>query len=389
MLMNKILSFLLCVMCVFTVGCQRKEEVVDLKEASGESDTKISGENDLIDGSDNLNENINKNDEYIFFNSSIKKIESDKLTSLSLYKLEKAKNEIFARYGHDFSSKSLKEYFESKSWYKAVSGKKVAVSDLNNIEQENVNIIDNEIQRRRERGIVAEKLKFNRKDDEVFEPLIYEGKFTIEGKSYNIKITTENTEWNGEMGAYYNPICKLYIGDDSIECEELISMYVLNLDKNNKNFIFAILLGGGSFYPQYRFYKYSNNKLECFGTSYCYNDKFENIEETIIDEDNCFLKMYCDIFEEEFLISYFKKNENGFEEKQLGINLDIDSKKIFTIKKNIQVYNDDSTVTEILSGESVRVLDVIWNGDSILLRILRENGKIVEINYGLWNAYYI
>ena len=86
----------------------------------------------------------------------------------------------------------------------------------------------------------------------------------------------------------------------------------------------------------------------------------------------------------------FKKNENGFEEKQLGINLDIDSKKIFTIKKNIQVYNDDSTVTEILSGESVRVLAIIWNVDgSILLKILRENGEIVEINYGLWNAYYI
>ena len=50
--MRKVLSFLLCVMCVFTVGCQKKEEVVDLKETSGESDTKISGENNLIDSSD-------------------------------------------------------------------------------------------------------------------------------------------------------------------------------------------------------------------------------------------------------------------------------------------------------------------------------------------------
>ena len=159
LLMKKMLLILLCMMCIFTVGCQRKEEVVDLKETSGESDTKISGENDLIDGSDifsgdeksiDSEKNESEYDAYVFPNSATQKIEKDELIRLSLDELEKAKNEIFARYGHDFSSKSLKEYFEGKSWYNAVPGKKVSVSELNKIEQANVNLIDKRINRVKE-----------------------------------------------------------------------------------------------------------------------------------------------------------------------------------------------------------------------------------------------
>lgn len=130
--MKKMLVVLLCMMCIFTVGCQKKE-VINSENVSGESDEKVSGEIDL------------KDDSYIFPNSATKKIEKNELMNLSLDNLEKAKNEIFARYGHDFSSKSLKEYFESKSWYKVVSGKKVAVSELNEIEQANVILIDRRI----------------------------------------------------------------------------------------------------------------------------------------------------------------------------------------------------------------------------------------------------
>ena len=172
--MKKILLILLCVMSMFVVGCQRKEKVVNLKEASGESDTKISGENDLIDSSDIFSgdENSIDNDEnestydrlqyydaYIFPNSATQKIEKDELKNLHLNELEKAKNEIFARHGHDFSSKSLKEYFTGKSWYKAVPGKKVTVSELNKIEQANVELIDKEIVMRKD---VNRNIKLNR-----------------------------------------------------------------------------------------------------------------------------------------------------------------------------------------------------------------------------------
>lgn len=153
--MRKVLIALLCVMCVcIIVGCQKKE-VINSENISGKSDEKASGESNLKNDSDilsgdeinidNNEKDVLKYDEYIFPNSATKKIEKNELMNLSLDKLEKAKNEIFARYGHDFSSKSLKEYFENKNWYKAVSGKKVAVSELNKIEQANVNLIDRRI----------------------------------------------------------------------------------------------------------------------------------------------------------------------------------------------------------------------------------------------------
>ena len=396
--MKKMLLILLCIMCVFTVGCQKKE-VINSGNISGESNEKVSGESGLKDDSgifsgdeiniDNNEKDVLKDDSYIFPNSATKKIEKNELMNLSLDELEKAKNEIFARYGHDFSSKSLKEYFEGKSWYKAVPDKKVSVSELNKIEQANVDIIDKEIERKKERKIVFEKLKLNRKDDGFFKPLIYEGEISIGNEKHILKITTESTECS--VGFYY-PLCKLYIDDKCVEVSGLMQVYILDVGNKDK-LDFAILGGGGILYPKYYFYEYSNNKIELKTElySFCYDDVYDDvIEKTVMDEENRFLKMYCDIFEEDFLISYLKKNENGFEHKQLGFNLDIDSEKIFTIKKNIQVYNDDSTVTEILSGEKVRVLAVrIGEVAHIFIKISRENGEVIEIEYDPSDAYCV
>ena len=371
--MKKMLVVLLCMMCIFTIGCQKKE-VINSENVSGESDEKVSGESDL------------KDDSYIFPNSATKKIEKNELMNLSLDELEKAKNEIFARYGHDFSSKSLREYFEGKSWYKAVPDKKVSVSELNKIEQANVDIIDKEIERKKERKIVFEKLKLNRKDDTVFKSLVYEGEISIGNEKHILKITTESTEF---LAGYYDPLCKLCIDDKCVEISGLMEVYILDVGSKDK-LDFAVLVTGGSFYPMYYFYEYSNNEIELYDSSICYNDNPEVIEKTIIDEDNRFLKMYCDIFDEEFLISYFKKNESGFEEKRAGISFDIDSNKVFTIKKDIQIYDGSSSTLKILSGEKVRVLAVRWDEfETIFIKISRENGEVIEIEYDLSDAYCV
>ncbi len=55
--------------------------------------------------------------------------------------LNKAYNEIFARHGHDFKNKELKEYFNSQSWYKPVEGKTVNVGDLTELERKNMETI--------------------------------------------------------------------------------------------------------------------------------------------------------------------------------------------------------------------------------------------------------
>ena len=79
--MKKVLLILLSMVCVFTLGCQKKE-IVNLGDVSGELDKKISGENnftsnpDILSGdetSSNNEENISKDDTYIFPDSSTKK----------------------------------------------------------------------------------------------------------------------------------------------------------------------------------------------------------------------------------------------------------------------------------------------------------------------------
>ena len=50
-----------------------------------------------------------------------------------------ARNEIFARYGYDFSSPFLKEYFGSLTWYDAIEGYKNP--PVTNLEAENADLI--------------------------------------------------------------------------------------------------------------------------------------------------------------------------------------------------------------------------------------------------------
>jgi len=73
-------------------------------------------------------------------------------TNLSLLtdeELEIALNELFAKYGHDFDTKRLEDYFIQKSWYKKIDGKKVEVSELSNLEKENLSKIQEEVNLRK------------------------------------------------------------------------------------------------------------------------------------------------------------------------------------------------------------------------------------------------
>ncbi|MBO5179080.1 MAG: YARHG domain-containing protein [Clostridia bacterium] len=89
--------------------------------------------------------NVYDIESYILSESSARKIEKSEIQNLNLDELNKAYNEIFARHGHNFSNKELKEYFENQSWYYPVEGKTVSLEELNEIERENLNIIKNVI----------------------------------------------------------------------------------------------------------------------------------------------------------------------------------------------------------------------------------------------------
>lgn len=60
--------------------------------------------------------------EYVIPDSDIRALTEDELWNMGLQQLYLARNEIFARYGYDFSGEFLKEYFGSLSWYQLVPG---------------------------------------------------------------------------------------------------------------------------------------------------------------------------------------------------------------------------------------------------------------------------
>ena len=79
--------------------------------------------------------------EYILQDSSTRKYEKSELEKFNKDELTIAYNEPFARYGHDFQTKYLKDYFSNWDWYKPVAKKSVGLESLNEIEKHNVQLI--------------------------------------------------------------------------------------------------------------------------------------------------------------------------------------------------------------------------------------------------------
>lgn len=79
----------------------------------------------------------NKRD-YIFKDSSTKLLNESTLSLLDGRMLELARNEIYARHGHLFKNKFLKEFFTTKKWYSENSSYN---DSLNKIESQNVALI--------------------------------------------------------------------------------------------------------------------------------------------------------------------------------------------------------------------------------------------------------
>lgn len=77
--------------------------------------------------------------EYVIPDSNRRLLTREELDRMGLKQLYLARNEIFARYGYDFSSPFLQDYFGSLSWYRLQPGmKSPPVSDL---ETTNANLI--------------------------------------------------------------------------------------------------------------------------------------------------------------------------------------------------------------------------------------------------------
>lgn len=101
----------------------------------------------------NVTQLMNVKEEKLYMIENSDNVEIDVTTGLianmSSEDLNIAYNEIFARHGHDFKSEELKKYFSNMAWYKPVSGKQVSIEELNEIEKKNVQIIKDEIAKRK------------------------------------------------------------------------------------------------------------------------------------------------------------------------------------------------------------------------------------------------
>ena len=71
--------------------------------------------------------------------ASFKELRENDFKSYDKQTLKLIRNEIFARYGYEFKTNSLKKHFESKNWYKPSYG--VYDSLITEIEQNNINLI--------------------------------------------------------------------------------------------------------------------------------------------------------------------------------------------------------------------------------------------------------
>ncbi len=88
-------------------------------------------------------------DTYLLPASGVRKIEKSEIQSWSVDQLNKAYNEIFARYGHDFKNAELKAYFSGLSWYDPILNKAVGIEELNEFEQYNVKVIKSVIEEKK------------------------------------------------------------------------------------------------------------------------------------------------------------------------------------------------------------------------------------------------
>lgn len=80
-----------------------------------------------------------RNNGFIFPHSSQRKLTVDEVTGLGGDVAQDAINEIYARHGYVFKTKSIQKYYESQSWYH--KNYNFSESDLSEIESYNIGLL--------------------------------------------------------------------------------------------------------------------------------------------------------------------------------------------------------------------------------------------------------
>lgn len=124
-----------------TESSDSAEESTDSTESTSESTQPSESESsDSSSGSSSGGASSSSDSsEYMFADSSTRKLSESEVSSLSASEAQYAINEIYARNGYVFKTDSIQSYFESKSWYHADSS--FTMNDLNETERYNVSLL--------------------------------------------------------------------------------------------------------------------------------------------------------------------------------------------------------------------------------------------------------
>lgn len=77
--------------------------------------------------------------DFIFYDSSYRKLTDSEVSRLSSSQIQQAINEIYARYGRVFKDSQIKAYFNSTEWY--IENPGYSDSNVNNIEKANLSLL--------------------------------------------------------------------------------------------------------------------------------------------------------------------------------------------------------------------------------------------------------
>lgn len=78
-------------------------------------------------------------DDFVFYDSSYRKLSYSEVSRLSSTQIQQAINEIYARYGRVFKDSQIKAYFKSTEWY--VENPSYNDSNVNDIEKANLSLL--------------------------------------------------------------------------------------------------------------------------------------------------------------------------------------------------------------------------------------------------------
>lgn len=301
-------------------------------------------ENMAILSSGKIIEPEKKND-YIIENSNRMLIKDKDIYELSYDELEYAKNEIFARYGYDFQSNKMKTYFNNQEWYKLIPGKVVSVDSLNNIEQKNIEILDDEINKR------IESVNSNNFNQEFYE-LYNLDKYDIESLLKDSGINVNELK----RGTYKYKFHNIHIGSYSVE-DSYEAVICFNIDYMNEYSYRSItnahfyLLKESKIIVDFNGNSDLLNSIDAIGSIYALKDCIVNIREGA--GNHCVMYMYD------------KDGVLIYEDAGLAITVDTKAGKIFE-----KVYDAYAGYLEGAIGE--------FNYYKSIYELYEKDGKIVK-----------